>query len=88
MNFEQSDHASSKLIVRHIVATMSDRAPMEVNFDTLLKDYRKAIMHTVIANYDQMSEDERKAIGYIANFFCGLLLLSTLPNAAGKNFED
>ena len=66
---QQSEHAPSKLILQHTVATMSDRAATKVKFNTLLKYYRETIMPTVIDNYDQMPESERTAIGYLANFF-------------------
>ena len=85
---QQSDHEPSKLILQHIVATMSDRAATEVKFNTLLNDYRETIMPTVIDNYDQMPESERTAIGYIANFFCGLHDLIHIAEASEKAISE
>ncbi len=85
---QQSDHEPSKLILQHIVATMSDRAATEVKFNTLLNDYRETIMPTVIDNYDQMPESERTAIGYLANFFCGLHDLIHIAEASEKAISE
>lgn len=41
---QQSTDETSKLILQHIVATMSDRAATEVKFNTLLKEYKETIM--------------------------------------------
>ena len=85
---QQSDHEPSKLILQHIVVTMSDRAATEVKFNTLLNDYRETIMPTVIDIYDQMPEDERTAIGYLANFFCGLHDLIHIAEASEKAISE
>ena len=37
---QQAENEPSKVILQHIVATISDRATTKVKFNTLLKDYR------------------------------------------------
>ena len=64
---QQSQHEPSKLILQHIVATMSDRAATEVTFNTLLKDYRDTTMPTVVDNYELLNHNV--SVSKIKNYF-------------------
>ena len=81
---EQSSDQTSKLILKHIVATMSDRAATEIKFNTLLQDYKTTIMPAIIENLDTMPEDEQKSVSHLANFFCGLHALIHIAETAEK----
>ncbi|WAR14792.1 hypothetical protein MAR_004897, partial [Mya arenaria] len=51
-----NNNETSKNIIKHIVATMSDRAATKVKFNTLLHDFRKEVLPLAIENYDAFSE--------------------------------
>ena len=55
-----SNQVTKQLILKHIVATMSERAAIEIKFNTLLQDYKTMIMPAIIENFDTMPEDEQK----------------------------
>jgi len=64
---------TSRSIVSHIVATMSDRAATELKFNELLSDFRKETLPLTFENYDTFTDDEQNSIENVCNFFCGLL---------------
>lgn len=67
-----TDNSKSKALLTHIIATMSDRAQTEIKFNALLEEYRSSILPTVIENYDDLPDDDKKAVASLSNFFCGL----------------
>jgi hypothetical protein len=83
-----SSRETSKLILQHIVATMSDRAATEVKFNTLLEDYRKTIMPVVFENFDLLEENEQQSLCKLANFFCGLHSLIHMAETSQKAIRE
>ena len=63
---------------------MSDRAATEVKFNVLLQEYKDSVMPTIVENYESMSDEERKSISHLANFFCGLDALVHIAETAEK----
>ena len=47
----------SNNILKHIVATMSNRATTEIQFNQLFEEYRSNILPLVYNNFDQFSDD-------------------------------
>ena len=62
----------SRLLLQHVVATMSDRASTEVKFNTLLQEFKENVMPGIHPNFSSLSENERHSLCRLANFFCGL----------------
>lgn len=79
-----SQKKSSNKIIKHIVATMSDRAATEVKFNELLEEFRSTILPLVIENYDQLSPEEQQSIEKLSNFFCGLHALVNFAKSAQR----
>ena len=48
----------SRDIIKHICATLSDRAPIEMKFNNLLESYRKDVLPLIYLNYDTLSDNE------------------------------
>ncbi|CAC5424213.1 unnamed protein product [Mytilus coruscus] len=63
------DNYTSRSIVSHIVATMSDRAATELKFNNLLSDFRKETLPLAIENHDDFTDDENKSMENLCNFF-------------------
>ena len=67
-----TDNETSKSIICHIIATLSDRASTEVKFNQLLADFRKEILPLSYHNYNTFTEAEKIPLESMCNFFCGL----------------
>lgn len=79
---------TSRKIVSHIVATLSDRAATEVKFNSLLYDFRKEILPLTYHNYDDFSEAEKSSLEYMCNFFCGLHALVNFAEASKSSIKE
>lgn len=78
----QSDTA--KKILSKITSTMSDRAATQIKFNTLLEEYRQSVLPDVVDNYEHLTEDERRSMGKLCNFFCGLHALVHMADTASS----
>ena len=85
---QSGEDRTSKDIICHIKATMSDRAATELKFNSLLEQYRKEILPLVYYNYQTFTEDERMALENMSNFFCGLHALVNFAEAAQKSIKE
>lgn len=83
-----STNDKSKLLMKHIVATMSDRAATEVKFNALLQEYKENIAPLIIDNFIDLSEDEKGAIVKLLNYFCGLHTLIHMAETAQKGLLE
>lgn len=79
-----SENENSKLILKHIVATMSDRAATEVKFNTLLQDYKTSLLPVIIENFETLSPVEQNSISKLGHFFCGLHALVHFADTCQK----
>ena len=77
-----TDNETSKSIICHIVATLSDRALTEVKFNQLLADFRKEILPLSYHNYNTFTEAEKIPLESMCNFFCGLHALVNFADTA------
>jgi len=82
------DNSVSKDILKHISATLSDRAATEVKFNDLLQSYRAEILPLVYANFDTFSEQEKSSVENLCNFFCGLHSLVNFAVAAQSSITE
>ncbi|CAG2192717.1 unnamed protein product [Mytilus edulis] len=82
------DNSVSKDILKHISATLSDRAATEVKFNNLLESYRAEILPLVYANFDQFSDQEKRSVENLCNFFCGLHSLVNFAVAAQSSITE
>ena len=71
-NSSASNNETSRSIICHITATMSDSAATEVKFNELLCNYRKEILPLTYCNYASFIEEEKSVLENLSNFFCGL----------------
>ena len=83
-NVQQALGKSSSLaeIIIKLKNTMSDLHSAENLFNELLTEYRAEILPAVAKNWDIMSENERKQLTRVNNFFCGLHYLVGLADCA------
>jgi E1A/CREB-binding protein len=72
----------SRDIIKHICATLSDRAATEMKFNNLLESYRKDVLPLIYLNYDTLSDNEKQQLETLCNFFCGLHSLVNLAGVA------
>ena len=79
---------TSKNIVSHIVATMSDRAATEVKFNELLYQFRKEILPLTYHNYHELTDEEKHSIETLCNFFCGLHALVNFAETARSCLKE
>ena len=63
---------ASKDIIKHIVATISDRAATEVKFNDMLQLYRKEVLLLIYSQFDEFNDEEKLSLSSLSNFFCGL----------------
>jgi hypothetical protein len=49
---DSENNPVSSDIIKHICATLSDRAPIEMKFNNLLESYRKDVLPLIYLNYD------------------------------------
>ncbi|WAR14697.1 hypothetical protein MAR_004802 [Mya arenaria] len=79
-----SNSETSRDIVAHITATMSDRAATEVKFNDLLSTYRTEVLPLVYSNYETFTEDEKNSMESLNNYFCGLHALVNYAESTQK----
>ena len=82
------DNETSRSIIFHIVATLSDRAATEVKFNSLLYDFRKEILPLTYYNYHTFTDEEKKPLESLCNFFCGLHALVNFAETAKKCVKE
>lgn len=63
---------SGNLILSKIKNTMSDRHVVEKKFNELLEDYRRDVLPTIVADWEEMTSEEQGSISTLNNFFCGM----------------
>lgn len=59
----------SRDILKHICATLSDRAPTEVKFNELLESYRKKLLPLMYTNFNSFPQEEKSSLETLCNFF-------------------
>ena len=74
-----------KVLLQHVVATMSDRAATEVKFNTLLHAFKQEVMESVYPNFAELSEAEQQDLCRLANFVCGLHALIHFAEVAEQS---
>lgn len=65
---ESWDEIASKDIIKHICATLSDRAATEMKFNSLLESYRKDVLPLIYSNYDTFSDVAKQKLETLCNF--------------------
>lgn len=65
---ESCDEIASKDIIKHICATLSDRAATETKFNSLLESYRKDVLPLIYSNYDTFSDVAKQKLETLCNF--------------------
>lgn len=65
---ESCDEIASKDIIKHICATLSDRAATEMKFNSLLESYRKDVLPLIYSNYDTFSDVAKQKLETLCNF--------------------
>ncbi|WAQ97077.1 hypothetical protein MAR_029767, partial [Mya arenaria] len=83
-----SNSETSRDIVAHITATMSDRAATEVKFNDLLSTYRTEVLPLVYSNYETFTEDEKNSMESLNNYFCGLHALVNYAESTQNPIYD
>lgn len=83
-----SNNENSKLLLKHIVATMSDRAATEEKFNTLLQDYKNSLLPVIVENYETLSQAEQDSISKLGHFFCGLHALIHFAETCQKTILE
>ena len=73
---------SGGLILAKIKNTISDRHTVEKNFNSLLVDYHRDILLTIVHSWEQITHEEQNSIGTLNNFFCGMHLLVGMADTA------
>ncbi|KAK3096973.1 hypothetical protein FSP39_005288 [Pinctada imbricata] len=79
-----SQNLISQNILFHIRNTMSDRAATEMKFNSLLESYREEILPEVVRDWEDLNDDDKRVIGRLNNFFCGLHSLVHIAEVADK----
>ena len=69
---KDSNSKVGKEILCNIRNTMSDRAATEVKWHEMLENYRANILPKIRGDWDKLSEEERKPIVKLQNYYCGL----------------
>ena len=86
----KSQTKKSKLLLQHIVATMSDRASTEIKFNSLLEEYRASILPLLDEQFNDLDTEEKHSVSKLCNFFfClhGLVHIADAAKAALKEAE-
>ena len=78
----------SSNILKHISATMSDRASTELKFSELLQQYRESVIPLVASNYNRLEGEDQEVINKLHNFFCGLHALVHLADVANQSIKE
>ena len=75
---------SGGFVLAKIKNTMSDRHIVEKNFNSLLEDYRKDVLPTVVESWDQMTPEQQSSVSTLNNFFGGMHLLVGMADTASS----
>lgn len=78
---------ASAAIVAKLKNTMSDRDSAEKLFNDMLHDFRADVLPTVVENWSQIAEQDRKQITRMNNFFCGLHFIVGLADPAEETVK-
>ena len=79
---DQANSSSNNKIIASIRNLMSDRCGMQKKFNDLMADYRKERVPEVIADWTEMSREEKTKLLKMNDFFCGLHLLVAFADQA------
>ena len=82
---DSTNSEQSKLILKHMVATMSDRAATETKFNRILQEYRENVLPLVRNVYGDLTDDEGIKVSALSNFFCGLHSLVHIADTSDKS---
>ncbi|WAQ97797.1 LOW QUALITY PROTEIN: hypothetical protein MAR_022170 [Mya arenaria] len=82
---ETANSEKSKQIMKHIVATMSDRAATETKFNRLLNEYRNSVLPLIREVYNDLDENESRTVSAFSIFFCGLHSLVHIAETSNKS---
>ena len=74
----------SKTIVAKIKNTMSDRSSVQKSFNQLLMDYRSSVLPEVLADWQDLSSEEKGVLAKMNNFFCGLHFIVSLAEQSAE----
>ena len=80
---ESADDASRKILT-NITCTMSDCAATEVKFNSILEEYRAAVLPYTLENYNELDENAKLSVSRMMNFFCGLHSLVHFAETCSK----
>lgn len=72
---DKANDEISRDILKHICATLSDRAATEVKFNELLESYRKELLPLIYTNFNSFSQEEKSSLETLCNFFVAYTLL-------------
>ena len=71
-------------LVTSIKSTMSDQGPTNATFNEQLTELRKELLPKVVEKWKDLSEDSKKSVEEMGNFYCKLHLLVNLGEEANK----
>ena len=71
-------------LVTSIKNTMSDQGPANATFNEQLTELRKELLPKVVEKWEVLSEDSKKSLEQMGNFYCKLHLLVNLGKEANK----
>ena len=71
-------------LVTSIKNTMSDQGPTNATFNEQLTELRKELLPKVVEKWEDLSEDSKKSLEQMGNFYCKLHLLVNLGKEANK----
>ena len=71
-------------LVTSIKSTMSDQGPTNATFNEQLAELRKELLPKVVEKWEDLSEDSKKSLEQMGNFYCKLHLLVNLGEEANK----
>ncbi|CAH3185331.1 unnamed protein product [Porites evermanni] len=71
-------------LVTSIKNTMSDQGPTNATFNEQLTELQKELLPKVVEKWEDLSEDSKKSLDQMGNFYCKLHLLVNLGKEANK----
>ena len=71
-------------LVKSIKNTMFDQGPTNATFNEQLTELRKELLPKVVEKWEDLSEDSKKSLEQMGNFYCKLHLLVNLGEEANK----
>ena len=71
-------------LVKSIKNTMFDQGPTNATFNEQLTELRKELLPKVVEKWEDLSEDSKKSLEQMGNFYCKLHLLVNLGKEANK----